>query len=133
MSVFAHDVPISFGDCDPAGIVFYPNFFAWMDATFHAYLRARAGGHGSLCRELGAQGLGLMEATIGFRSPATDGDRLVFTITGITWSARTFALTYAAHIGDRLVLEGREVRGMFVRTDGRITAADVAPLKTRIG
>ena len=22
---------VEFGDCDPAGIVFYPNYFRWMD------------------------------------------------------------------------------------------------------
>jgi 4-hydroxybenzoyl-CoA thioesterase len=26
-------VTIQFGDCDPAGIVFYPNFQRWMDAA----------------------------------------------------------------------------------------------------
>ena len=26
-------VTIHFGDCDPAGIVFYPNFLRWMDAA----------------------------------------------------------------------------------------------------
>ncbi|HNY46317.1 MAG TPA: acyl-CoA thioesterase, partial [Casimicrobium sp.] len=26
-------VPVMFGDCDPAGIVFFPNFSKWMDAA----------------------------------------------------------------------------------------------------
>ena len=26
-------VDVHFGDCDPAGIVFFPNFSRWMDAA----------------------------------------------------------------------------------------------------
>jgi len=26
-------VTVEFGDCDPAQIVYYPNFFRWMDAA----------------------------------------------------------------------------------------------------
>src|SRR4051812_35838364 len=32
---FTHTTPftVEFGDCDPAGIVFYPNFLRWTDAA----------------------------------------------------------------------------------------------------
>ena len=33
-------VDIGWGDCDPAGIVFYPRFYAWMDLTSHLLVRA---------------------------------------------------------------------------------------------
>ena len=28
-----YEVEIMFGDCDPAGIVFFPNYSKWMDAS----------------------------------------------------------------------------------------------------
>ena len=28
-----YSVDVLFGDCDPAGIVFFPNFSKWMDAS----------------------------------------------------------------------------------------------------
>ena len=28
-----HPVRVEFGDCDPAGIVYFPNFFRWYDAA----------------------------------------------------------------------------------------------------
>lgn len=129
MAIFDSEVRISFGDCDPAGIVFYPNYFRWMDATFHGWLQAVAGGHGALCRQLGARGLGLMDARLSFRAPATEGQRLLYRIEGIDWSARSFAVRYSATEGARLVLEGTEVRGVFADRDGRMTAAEVAPLR----
>jgi 4-hydroxybenzoyl-CoA thioesterase len=32
-------VQVGWGDCDPAGIVFYPRFYAWMDILSHALAR----------------------------------------------------------------------------------------------
>lgn len=133
MSIFEHDINVTFGDCDPAGIVFYPNFFRWLDATFHAWLRAGFGGHGALCKELGAVGLGVMKSEIDFRSPATDGGILRLSLTGIDWEPKVFRLQYQAHVGERLVLTGAETRGMFVRTDNRMKAGDMAPLRERLG
>lgn len=120
---------ISFGDCDPAGIVFYPNYFRWMDAVFHVFLKARAGGHAQLCQTLGAKGIGLMETSMSFASPATDGDRLTWSLDYITWHDRSFELTYRVETAARKVLEGRERRGVFTVIDGRMRAADVSPLR----
>jgi 4-hydroxybenzoyl-CoA thioesterase len=32
-------VQVGWGDCDPAGIVFYPRFYAWMDTVSHVLAR----------------------------------------------------------------------------------------------
>jgi 4-hydroxybenzoyl-CoA thioesterase len=32
-------VQVGWGDCDPAGIVFYPRFYAWMDTVSHLLAR----------------------------------------------------------------------------------------------
>ena len=32
-------VRVGWGDCDPAGIVFYPRFYAWMDTVSHVLAR----------------------------------------------------------------------------------------------
>ena len=134
MSLYRQEFAISFGDCDPAGIVFYPNFHRWMDATFHGFLRARSIGHAALCRRLDAVGLGLMETGLRFRAPGQDGDQLDFAIEGIDWSARSYRIGYRASVGERLLAEGFETRGLFRRDpDGRLRAAPVAPLRAILG
>jgi 4-hydroxybenzoyl-CoA thioesterase len=35
---------VKFGDCDPAGIVFYPNYFRWMDSVLHGYYQSKSVG-----------------------------------------------------------------------------------------
>lgn len=133
MALYSMDIQVSFGDCDPAGIVFYPNFFRWIDRCFHALMRERMGGHAHLCRELGAQGIGLMDARMNFRSPATEGDLLVLQITRIDWAERSFTIYYQAHKGEQLVFGAQETRGVFLpRGDGQLRAGDVAGLKARM-
>ena len=34
-------VDVQFGDCDPAGIVFFPNFSRWMDEASLAFFMAQ--------------------------------------------------------------------------------------------
>ena len=40
MAAGAYSVVVEWGDCDPAKIVFYPNFFRWMDAASWAFFAA---------------------------------------------------------------------------------------------
>jgi YbgC/YbaW family acyl-CoA thioester hydrolase len=36
-----HQITVEWGDCDPAGIVYYPSYFKWFDqATYRLFLKA---------------------------------------------------------------------------------------------
>lgn len=129
---FSMEIQISFGHCDPAGIVFYPNFFRWFDQCFHNFLRQRAGSHADLCKRLDAQGLGLMDAKAKFLSPATDGDVMTLELRFVEWGEKSFTLDYHGRIGDRTVVRGTELRGMFVQRDGRMRAGEMAPLQAAL-
>lgn len=119
---------VSFGDCDPAGIVFYPRFYAWFDRAFHTLL-ARSGGHAALCSRLGAKGIGLIEASARFRRPLQDGDRIRIDFTVTEWGAKTMSLSYQVWKDDLLCATGTEVRGLFKETDTGMIAAPIDPLK----
>jgi len=119
---------ITFGDCDPAGIVFYPNAFRWMDAVFHTFLRS-AGGHQALCQKLSSIGLGLVDASARFRHPMHDGDRLNLRISEAKWSQRSLTLNYEGTVDGRRAFEGNEVRCLFIQSETGIVAGDLAPLR----
>lgn len=121
-------VKISFGDCDPAGIVYYPNTFRWMDATFHDFLRD-FGGHTAICAQLGSKGLGLVDASAQFRSPMMDGDELAVHLSIQTWGGKTVTLEYEGRVGERLAFSGREIRCVFKQTETGMGAGDMAELK----
>lgn len=122
---------VSFGDCDPAGIVFYPNMFAWMDACFHDRLRL-AGGHGAICAALGAKGLGLMSAEAKFRRPMRENDRVEIALVSAEWGAKTLALDYELRVDGAVAAAGREVRGVFVPTGEGLRAGEMAPLRAML-
>lgn len=134
MADFVLDVPISFGHCDPAGIVFYPNYYRWFDRCYHTFLHEKAGGHSLVCEKLGAKGTGLIDTGAKFPSPATEGDVLRLEMTLVEWSSRTLRIEYIGYVSDRRVVEGFELRGLFIAgEDGRMRAGAMAPLQDMIG
>ncbi|MEO0495951.1 MAG: acyl-CoA thioesterase [Pseudomonadota bacterium] len=130
--VFEAQHIVSFGDCDPAGIVFYPNIFAWLDRTFHAYLRDAAGGHAAVCEALGLKGVGLTEANCAFRAPLSDGDVLDVCVDTIDWGERGFQVNYRGRVGERTAFTAHEGRALFVERDGRLRAGDAVLLEQHL-
>lgn len=59
---------VEWEDCDPAGIVYYPRFFDWINAAAHAL--ARAMGITPEAMVSGGLGLPLVSASIDFRTSA---------------------------------------------------------------
>jgi len=119
---------VTFGDCDPAGIVFYPNTFRWMDAAFHDFLRTRGGGHDQICRDLGAIGIGLAKVSASFHAPMRDGDVLDLHVSVGTPGQTSVELTYNGFVGERLAFKGNETRALFINTERGISAGDIGPL-----
>lgn len=126
------DIRVSFGDCDPAGIVFYPNYFRWTDALFHLFLDAKAGGHVRLCKDIGAVGLGLISVDMTFRSPVAPGQTLSVRLDELDWQDKALTLRYSGHVGDRMAFRATETRGVFMLDDGRMRAGTIDELRKRL-
>src|SRR5262245_8701641 len=75
--VSRHEVMVEWGDCDPAGIVYYPSYFRWCDqATYRLFLAA------GLTRDetTGGQwkeGTPLVAAECSFKRASQTGEKLV--------------------------------------------------------
>ncbi|MFK7902290.1 MAG: acyl-CoA thioesterase [Nitratireductor sp.] len=124
---------VEFGDCDPAGIAFYPNYFKWLDATFHHWLREHGLNQELIGTRFGAVGTGLLEAGASFRAPMRPGDYLKISISSIEWSKRTFKLTYLGTCDGNLTLEGHEVRGLLKNSqEGKLSLMPLEQLRAII-
>ncbi|WP_334191510.1 acyl-CoA thioesterase [Pararhodobacter sp.] len=123
---------VTFGECDPAGIVFYPNIYGWFDRCFHDWL-AGFGGHQALCQELGAVGMGLMAAEAVFRRPMRSNDRIEIAVTARDWGRKALVLDYTVMLEGHVTATGTETRGMFVPGEKGLSAGDLAPLRARLG
>jgi 4-hydroxybenzoyl-CoA thioesterase len=107
---------VEFGDCDPAGVVWYPNFFGWMDsASRHFFRAAGLPPWHELERTEGIIGTPLVEASARFVRPATYGDRIAVE-TAAEWRGNRIVLVHVIRRGDDTLIEGTEVR-IFARRD----------------
>jgi 4-hydroxybenzoyl-CoA thioesterase len=90
-------IEIEWGDCDPAEIVYYPNFFRWFNKGAHMLFDAVGLPFHLLIKERDTVGVPLLDAQATFLAPVRFGDVLTVT-SGI------------ADNGDVLAVEGREIR-----------------------
>lgn len=112
-----HTVNVQFGDCDPGGIVFFPNFSRWMDAaSLMFFTQCGVQPWRVLERERGIVGTPLLEVNTKFMKTVTYGETIVITTHVEEWRAKVFVQMHRVTRGDELVCEGREVR-TFVKRD----------------
>ncbi len=120
-----HEVNVQFGDCDPAGIVFFPNFSRWMDAaSLSFFMQCGVPPWRELVKTRGIVGTPLLEINTRFLQAVTYGETIVITTWIEEWRAKVFVQMHrvtrrtgpVANADDELVCEGREVRA-FVKRD----------------
>lgn len=123
-------IEVSFGDYDPAGIVFYPRYLEWFDHTFQRFLASLGLDQKRIAAQLDAVGTGLIDCGARFHAPVTYGDTLTLALTLDGWTDKTLKIAYRGTVEGRLAVVGHEVRGLFVRSDSGLRAAPIAALRT---
>ncbi len=117
-----HVVEVGFGDCDPAGVVLYPNFSRWMDAaSLSFFVQCGVPTWRELTKTRGIVGTPLLEIQTKFSIAATYGETLVVSTHIEEWRAKVFVQIHRVTRerpdgGADLICEGREVRA-FVHRD----------------
>ncbi len=109
-------VNVQFGDCDPAGIVFFPNFSRWMDEASLAFFMALGvPPWRELVKTRGIIGTPLLEIHTKFMRPATYGEAIEVHTCVEEWAAKTFRHRHVVKRGDTVLCEGTEVRAFCIR------------------
>ena len=112
-----YEVKVMFGDCDPAGIVFFPNFSKWMDASsLDFFMQCGIPPWRELEVSHGIVGTPLLEIQTKFVKSATYGETIEVHTTVEEWNAKTFKHRHVVRRGDDLICEGTELR-VFVQRD----------------
>jgi len=122
---------VEFGDCDPAGIVWFPNFFGWIDAASrHFFAECGVPRWEETTKTMGVIGTPLVDTRTRFVATASYGDTLQIAVGVREWRSRSFVQTYRVTrrdaAVDTLILECEEVR-IFggKREDGSLRALPV--------
>lgn len=110
---------VQWGDCDPLGIVFYPNFYRWMDEASWALFNGRGLTLDVMEERFGSVGTPLVETGCAFKSPARPRDVLTIETGVAEWSTRSFRMAHTFKCENRLVAEGFEVRVWVLKAPDR--------------
>ena len=100
---------VAWFDCDPAGIVFYPRFLAYMNEAAHGYLEA-CGYPIALLNDQGLAGVPMVSIQVDFRAPMRVGDegRIESSVAKLGRSSITFV--HRILKDEILICEATEVR-----------------------
>lgn len=113
MTAFVHAraVTIEWGDCDPAGIVFYPRYFAMFDASTAALFAAALGmGKARMRAVHDMVGFPMVDTRASFRTPSAYGDAVTIESRVTEFRRSSFDVHHRLLRGDLLAVEGFETR-----------------------
>jgi 4-hydroxybenzoyl-CoA thioesterase len=111
MFVNRRSVTIEWGDCDPAGIVFYPRYFAMFDASTAALFAAALGfDKFTLRKRFGIVGFPMLETSAKFTVPSRFGETVVIESTITRFGRSSFGVAHRLLRGETVAIEASETR-----------------------
>ena len=106
---------IEWGDCDPAGIVFYPRYFAWFDACTAGLFAAVRLPKPEMIAKYKLLGIPMVDTHARFIVPSKFGDEVSIVSTITEFRRSSFDVRHQIMRGDILAVEGFETRVWTVR------------------
>jgi 4-hydroxybenzoyl-CoA thioesterase len=101
---------VEWGDCDPAGIVFYPRYIAWFDDCTTALFLAAGMPIQELFKSHGVLGVPLVDVKARFIVPSSFGDELLAKSSVTEFRRSSFVLLHQYFKDGVLAVEGIETR-----------------------
>ena len=111
--MFSHsrEVTVEWGDCDPAGIVFYPRYFAMFNESTGALFAAASGmGKRAMLRHYGVVGYPMVDTRAKFHVPSRFGDVIRIESSMLAVRGSSFDIQHLVFRGEILSIEGTETR-----------------------
>ena len=128
-----YTLKVEFGDCDPARIVWFPNFFRWVDAASrHFFIECGVPPWHETEKTLGVIGTPIVDSHSRFVKTATYGDELAFEVSIPEWRGKSFVQRYRCMRGADLIMECDEVRIFAARKEGDTPGIRAVPVPPEI-
>jgi len=106
-----YNVRVEFGDCDPARIVWFPNFFRWIDAASrHFFVECGVPPWHDTEKSIGLIGTPLVDTQASFIRTASYGDELQIHVSITEWRSKSFVQSYRVMRGEEDIMRCNEVR-----------------------
>jgi len=114
---------VQWGNCDPAGIIFYPTYYLWFDAATWAFFAHV--GYGVKRMRAEHRAMPLVSADCQFRHPAEQGDRCEVRSRIARWGGKSFVVSHDVVRSDGTLLAA----GSETRVWGRYENGPGTPMK----
>jgi 4-hydroxybenzoyl-CoA thioesterase len=132
-----HEVTVEWGDCDPAGIVYYPAYFKWFDqATYRLFLAAGMT-RDDITSGQWKEGTPLVAAECSFKRASSTGEKLVMESFVEKFGKSSFVIRHVFRDATgQVAAEGTETR-IYARKDGDARSLKAIPIpeevRTKLG
>jgi 4-hydroxybenzoyl-CoA thioesterase len=111
MLVSTRKIEIEWGDCDPAGIVFYPRYFEYFDAcTARLFELALGMKQIAWARHYGVIGIPMVDTRANFKIPSRYGDLLIVETRIKEFRRSSFDVEHRVLKEEALAIEAFETR-----------------------
>ena len=123
-----YEITVEWGDCDPAGIVYYPSYFRWCDqATYRLFLAAGLK-RDDVSSGQWKEGTPLVRAECSFRRPSQHGEKLVIESQVTRFGGSSFTISHVFRdAAGEVAAEGSETR-IWARKDGDARSLKSVPI-----
>jgi 4-hydroxybenzoyl-CoA thioesterase len=112
-------VRIEWGDCDPAGIVFYPRYFAMFDASTQYLFEAAGFPKPRMLADFDLVGYPIVDTRARFMIPSRFGDDIAIETRIAGWGRSSFEVEHRVYRAEALAIEAFETRVLVGRDAGR--------------
>jgi 4-hydroxybenzoyl-CoA thioesterase len=125
---------IEWGDCDPAGIVFYPRYFAMFDASTAALFNAALGmTKAAWTARFGILGIPMVDTRATFSVPSAHGDDVVIESRVTAFRRSSFDVRHRLLKPDGVLgVEGFETRVWTMRDPGSAARIRAVPIPAEV-
>jgi 4-hydroxybenzoyl-CoA thioesterase len=103
-------ISVEWGDCDPAGIVYYPRYFEWFDASTAALFAAAGVSNNVMHNTYGIVGIPMVDTRARFFIPSKFDDKLTVESTVTEFRRSSFDVRHKMLRDGALAVEGFETR-----------------------
>lgn len=119
---------VTWGDCDPAGIIYYPTYFRWIDAGTWNLFFAAGFTFASLRAEYPGMDMPAASSSMEFRHPPVCGDKVEVRSHVEHWGGKSFKVVHEVVRADGVLLaNGRETRVWVRNAPGGGLRAETIP------
>jgi len=107
----SREIRVEWGHCDPARIVYNPNFYDWMEGGLLALLSVTGFDLATMiANDPDFRGTPLVRGDASFMAPARVGDLIEHHVEVSRWGGKSFDLSHRFTLGETTLLEGSQTR-----------------------